>query len=153
MKRLAIPLLAAALLVGGIGCSKASGISDTTVKAIFQSAATSLEAALTLLNVKWASATFDTDVNNTIAAWGIGATWKQQVVNLLGPVSKDVSQIACGSNTKCQGLVTIFQGAVQSVITDLGGTTKSSARKLPHYATYAEFRDAWDSAAPDGAKL
>ena len=154
MKRLAIPLLAAALLFGAVGCGTSttgSGVSGTTVKAILQSAATSLETALTLLNVNWATTKFDQDVNATIAAWQVGANWKTQVIGLLGPVSTDISQIACGTNIKCQQLTTILSGAVQSVIADLGGTPTKAG--LPHYGTYAQYREAWDAAAPEGAKL
>ena len=157
MKRLAIPLLAAALLFGVVGCGTSTtsgGVSGTTVKAILQSAATSLETALTLLNVNWATTKFDQDVNATIAAWQVGANWKAQVISLLGPVSADVSTIECGSNTKCQSLITIFQGAIQSIIADLGGTaTKAGKRKLPRYDSYAQFKTAWDAEAPAGAQL
>ena len=144
--------LAAALLFGSVGCNSSSGgPSPTTVKLLLQTAATTFESAMTLLNVQWANAKFDQDINAPIAAWQVGANWKTQVIGLLGPVSTDISQIACGTNIKCQQLTTILSGAVQSVIADLGGTPTKAG--LPHYGTYAQYREAWDAAAPEGAKL
>ena len=144
--------LAAALLFGAVGCNSSSGgPSPTTVKLLLQTAATTFESAMTLLNVQWASATFDKDINATIAAWQVGANWKTQVIGLLGPVSTDVSQIACGTNIKCQQLTTILSGAVQSVIADLGGTATKAG--LPKYENWAAYRSDWNANAPAGAQI
>jgi len=157
MKSLITITLAAALMFGAVGCgSTGGGPSPATVKLLLQTAATTFESAMTLLGAKWDNAKFNADINATIAAWQIGATWKQQVINLLGPVGTDVSAIACGSNTKCQSLVVIFQGAVQSVIADLQtqqGSTKASVIKKPKYETWAAYRSDWNAVAPVNAQL
>jgi hypothetical protein len=102
----------------------------------------------------WNSAKFDADINATIAAWQVGATWQQNVISTLGPVSADISLIT-GCSAKCQSLIAIFSGAVQTVIADLqaqqgtSATTKASVK----YDSWDSYRVAWNREAPAEAQL
>jgi len=148
-------LVLIALTIGlSTGCKNNQPLNPQTVKILLQTAAVTFEAAIVVTNPNWNQAKFDADINATIAAWQVGATWQQNVINLLAPVSADIALIPNCDN-KCQALVTVFGGAIQTVIADLqaqqGTPTKASLK--PKYASWAEYREAWNPIAPQGKQL
>ena len=134
-----------------VGCSKTGtgGISPGTAKAIVQTAAITLEAVLQEQKVSWDSAQFNTDLNATINAFQVGATWKTQVLNLLPHLVTDVSALK-GCNAQCTTLVGIFVSGIQAVIADLQGTPVSAQVR---YHSYDEYVKDWNANAPADAQL
>lgn len=139
------------------GCGKGgTPPNPQTIKILLQTAAVAFEAAMVAENpAGWNGPKFNADINNTINAWQVGATWQQNVINLLGPVSADISLIT-GCSAKCQNLISIFTGAVQTVIADLQTQqpgTKANLRVKPEYDSWAAYRQDWNREAPSTAQL
>ena len=151
MKRLAT-IACLCLLLTGCG-GKTNPPSPQTIKALLQTAATIFEGAMAVTNPQWNQAKLDADINATINAWQVGANWQQNVINLLAPVTVDISDIP-NCNTECKNLVAVFAGGIQSVISDLHNQMgTASLLKKPKYRTYDAYVHDWNKVAPEEYQL
>ena len=148
-------VLGVLLFIPGCGKSSGSAPNPATIKALLQTAVVVFEGAMATEVPAWNQTKFAADVAATINAWQVGANWKTQVLALLPAVTTDVQLIpGCSTNVKCQNLVAVFSAGVQSVITDLQNeTTTAKVKGHPKYQTWAEYRSAWNLAAPPQAQI
>ena len=154
MKRYATLLLIPLLGLGmtlTTGCGGSNAPSPQTIKLIFTTATTTFEAAMIIAAPNWNSGKYVADVNAVVAAWQVGANWKQNVANVLLPaVIADAKDIP-GCTGKCPALVQVFTSGAQSVIAELLAP-KTAGVKAP-YKTYEAYRADWNAVAPADAQL
>ena len=140
-------------------------------KALINNGIDTLVRAMAVYNPTWNTGPILQHKAQAINDWNSGAGWQTKEVADLELIVNDIEGMT-GCDQQCQAATLVAEGGVTTVIVILEGQTGSSAqtvtasatsapkaraarasRPVPTYKNYAEYRAAWNKAAPASAQL